>query len=287
MIVGTRGSILAMKQTEIFVERIRKEFPSLDCQIMEVKVSGDKDQSTPLHELQGFGAFVRELDDALMKGTIDVSVNSMKDMPIDSKEGVIVPAILPRASVEDVIIPVSLTELPQGATIGTSSLRRAASVRRLRPDLNVKPLRGNIQTRIRKLNEGEYDAIILAKAGLDRAEIDIPYKVIDINEMVPAPAQGAIAVACRADDVEMVERLSKIDDPKTRTEVTLERAIMKATGAGCTSPIGINACLVGGFIRLRAESYIGDVPARMDMIISKEYSDDDVREIARRLGGYT
>ena len=287
MIVGTRGSILAMKQTEIFVERIRKEFPSLDCQIMEVKVSGDKDQSTPLHELQGFGAFVRELDDALMKGTIDVSVNSMKDMPIDSKEGVIVPAILPRASVEDVIIPVSLTELPQGATIGTSSLRRAASVRRLRPDLNVKPLRGNIQTRIRKLNEGEYDAIILAKAGLDRAEIDIPYKVIDINEMVPAPAQGAIAVACRADDVEMVERLSKIDDPKTRTEVTLERAIMKATGAGCTSPIGINACLVGGFIRLRAESHIGDVPARMDMIISKEYSDDDVREIARRLGGYT
>jgi porphobilinogen deaminase len=287
MIIGTRGSILAMKQTEIFIDRIKAEFPTLDCQIVEVKVSGDKDQSTPLHELQGFGAFVRELDDALMRRTIDVSVNSMKDMPIDSKEGVVVPAILPRASVEDVIMPLSLKEIPKGATIGTSSLRRTASVKRLRPDLNIKPLRGNIQTRIRKLNEGEYDAIILAKAGLDRAEMNIPYSIIDINEMVPAPAQGAIAVACRADDVETVERLSKIDDPKTRTEVTLERAIMKATGAGCTSPIGINACLVGNFIRLRAESYIGDVPARMDMIISKEYSDNDVKEIAKRLGGCT
>ena len=285
MMIGTRGSILAMRQTEIFIEMMNKAHPAEDCVIKEIKVSGDIDQVSQLHELQGFGAFVRELDDALMKGIIDVSVNSMKDMPIESKQNVVIPAILPRASAADVIIPAPLNEIPLGAVIGTSSLRRAATMKQIRPDLIIKPLRGNIQTRIRKWKDGEYDAIILAKAGLDRTGEDVPHFVIDVNEMVPAPAQGAIAIACRGDDIETISKLSILDDPKTRTEVTLEREIMKATGAGCTSPIGINASLNGNEIQLRANSFIGRFPVRLYEVLPKDYSGEDVKRIAFELGG--
>jgi porphobilinogen deaminase len=285
MMVGTRGSVLAVRQTEIFIEMMNRTHPAEDCEIKEIKVSGDIDQVSQLHELQGFGAFVRELDDALIKGTIDVSVNSMKDMPIESKENVVVPAILPRASAADVIIPVPLNEIRAGAVIGTSSLRRAATVKQIRPDLTVKPLRGNIQTRIRKWKDGDYDAIILAKAGLDRTGEDVPYAVMDVNEMIPAPAQGAIAVACRGDDIETIRKLSMLDDPKTRTEVTLEREIMKVTGAGCTSPIGINASLNGNEIHLRAISFIGRFPVRLYEVLPKDYSGEDVKRIALELGG--
>jgi len=285
MMIGTRGSILAMRQTEIFIEMMNKVHPTEDCVVKEIKVSGDVDQVSQLHELQGFGAFVRELDDALTKRIIDVSVNSMKDMPIESKQNVVIPAILPRASVADVIIPVPLNEIPFGAVIGTSSLRRTATVKQIRPDLIIKPLRGNIQTRIRKLKDGEYDAIILAKAGLDRTGENVPYAVMDVNEMTPAPAQGAIAVACRGDNIETIRKLSAVDDPKTRTEVTLEREIMKATGAGCTSPIGINASLNGNEIQLRANSFIGRSPVRLYEVLPKDYSEEDVKRIAFELRG--
>jgi porphobilinogen deaminase len=285
MLIGTRGSALAMKQTEIFIGMMNRVYPAEDCVIKEIKVSGDVDQTSQLHELQGFGAFVRELDDALIKRVIDVSVNSMKDMPIESKQDVVIPAILPRASVADVVIPIPLNEIPLGAVIGTSSLRRTATVKQIRPDLTVKPLRGNIQTRIRKWKNGEYDAIILAKAGLDRTGEDVPYAVMNVNEMVPAPAQGAIAVACRGDDVETIRKLSKLDDSKTRAEVTLEREIMKATGAGCTSPIGINATLNGNEIQLRANSFIGASPVRLFEILPRDYSQEDVKRIASQLVG--
>jgi porphobilinogen deaminase len=285
MMIGTRGSALAMRQTEIFIEMMNRAHPAENCVIKEIKVLGDVDQTSQLHELQGFGAFVRELDDALIKRVIDVSVNSMKDMPIESKQDVVIPAILPRASAADVVIPIPLNEIPLGAVIGTSSLRRAATVKQIRPDLIVKPLRGNIQTRIRKWKDGEYDAIILAKAGLDRTGEDVPCAIIDVNEMVPAPAQGAIAVACRGDDIETIRKLSKLDDPKTRAEVTLEREIMKATGAGCTSPIGIYATLNGNDIQLRANSFIGVSPVRFFEVLPRDYSQEDVKRIASQLVG--
>ena len=286
MIIGTRGSALAMEQTNIFINALLNDgISSSEYIVKEVRVSGDVDQISPLHELQGFGAFVRELDDALLKGTIDVSVNSMKDMPIKSRPGIIIPAILPRGDVRDVVLPGSLDELDEGSTIGTSSLRRSATIRRTRPDLVIKPLRGNIQTRMRKLDEGEYDAIILAKAGLDRMGIDLPYAVLDVEDMVPAPAQGAIAIACRENDTEIVELLSKIDDLRTREEVTLERAIMEATGAGCTSPIGINASLQGDCFTLCAESFISDLPVKFTRTIRRTYSEDEVNAMAKELRG--
>ena len=285
MMIGTRGSMLAIRQTEIFIESFQKMFPSEPYEVKEIKVSGDADQISPLHELQGFGAFVRELDDALIRGNIDVSVNSMKDMPIDPKDGVVVPAVLPRADVRDVIIPISLDELPSGSVIGTSSLRRTATIGKMRPDLDIRPLRGNIQTRIRKFAEGEYDAIVLAKAGLDRSEISVRYSVLSIDNMVPAPAQGAIAIACRSNDEGMIERLSKLDDPVTRAEVTIERYIMKATGAGCTSPIGINAEAVPDGFRVRAESFMGSVPVKVDAIIRRDDQKKGLDDVVSILKG--
>lgn len=286
MIVGTRESKLAMRQTEIFVESMRKTHPGIACEIVGMKVSGDIDQTSPLSELQGFGAFVRELDSALLAGKIDVSVNSMKDMPIEYPEGITVPAILPRAAVEDVMIPCGIDDLKLGAVVGTSSIRRAASIKVLRPDLNTMPLRGNIHTRLSKLDDGRYDAIVLAKAGLDRMGINRKMTALNVDDFIPAPAQGAIAISCRSDDPCTIGILKKLDCASTRAEVEAERTIMRLMNAGCSSPIGINAEINGSNIRMRAISFeYSEIPIKIDRLIPAEYTTDDLKSIANTLMG--
>ena len=286
MKIGTRESRLALRQTEIFVGKLIASSPETRTEIISMKSLGDIDLKSPLSNMSAVGAFVRELDEALVAERIDVSVNSLKDVPTKMDSRLTVAAILERDSDRDVILPCPLEALPEGATVGTSSVRREMMLREARPDIAVKPLRGNIHTRLSKLDAGEYDAIILAKAGLERMGIDRPSFTLDESVFIPAPAQGAIAAECRADDAETIDLLKTIDHADTRAAVEAERAVMRTMGAGCSSPVGINARPEGDKLRIRAVSYgYTDSPRRTDITIPKNWTERDILHISDYLTG--
>lgn len=286
MKVGTRESLLAMRQTDIFKERFGALHPEVELEIISMKALGDIDLTSPLDQMSSVGAFVRELDDAMLRGRIDASVNSLKDIPTKMQEGLTIPAVFERDAVEDVILPCPLDELPEGATVGTSSIRRQMLLKEVRPDLKITPLRGNIHTRMSKLDSGNYDAIILAKAGLDRMGIVRPMYALDPKVFVPAPAQGTIALECRSGDAQNEPLLRELDHRDTRIAVDLEREIMKQMGAGCSAPVGINAKVEGGRISLHAVSYgYTPEPRRVDMTVPADYVSSDVQGISDYLIG--
>ena len=286
MKVGTRESKLAMRQTEIFCERMSELNPDVPVEVVGMKSLGDIDLTSPLSQMSNVGAFVRELDDAIINGSIDASVNSLKDIPTVMPKELKVVAVFPRDADEDVILPCPLEDLPKGARVGTASVRRECMLRELRPDLEILPLRGNIHTRLEKLDAGEYDAIILAKAGLDRMGIERPMFVLDKKHFIPAPAQGALAVECRSDDTQAIKVLGRLDHMPTRTAVGAERGIMNLMGAGCSAPVGINATVVGDMINIRAVSYnYTDEPRRVDVDIPIDYVLDEILGIAEYLIG--
>jgi len=284
MMIGTRDSRLALAQTDLFIE-LASPHSGAEMKIKKIKTAGDIDQRSDLKDMGGYGAFVRELDNALLAREIDVSVNSMKDVPVLRDPKITIGAVLPRASCEDVILPMRLDELPHGAVVGSSSVRRSVILNNIRPDLEIKGLRGNIDTRLRKLDEGGYDAIILAKAGLERLGIDREMHSLSIDEFVPAPAQGAIAVACRSSDSEAIDILRKVDDADTRAETQAERAIMKIMGGICSSPVGINAKKEKNGLRIRAMFFDGTVLRRCDKVIRLDHSVSDLERIAAELKG--
>ena len=286
MRVGTRESKLAMRQTEIFCERMSELNPDVQCDVVGLKSLGDIDLTSPLDKMAATGAFVRELDEAMKQDRIDCSVNSLKDIPIDVDPELTIVAIFPRDSDEDVILPCPLEDLPEGARVGTASVRRRNMLMEVRPDLVIENLRGNIHTRLKRLDDGDFDAIILAKAGLDRMGIDRPMHVLDKASFVPAPAQGAIAVECRKDDADVVAALRKLDHMPTRIAVGVERGIMKLMGAGCSSPVGINAVVDGDVVHVRAVSYgYTDEPRRVEKDLPCDYVMDELLDIADYLTG--
>lgn len=286
MIVGTRESKLAMRQTEIFVEKIKEKCGIDECEVIGIKSLGDKDLKMPLCGMSVIGAFVRELDDALINREIDVSVNSYKDIPTTLREGLAIGAVLERDSPEDIILPVPLDELPEGAVVGTSSVRREHILRHVRPDVQIKPIRGNIHTRLSKLDEGEYDAIILAKAGLERMEIDRSHGILDPDVFIPAAAQGTIAMECRKDDAKTLEILKKVDDYSARLETGAERGIMKLMQAGCSSPVGINAKFIGDELNVKGVSFTyTPEPRWVDTWIPEHFVMDEMLNIADYLTG--
>ena len=286
MRVGTRESKLAMRQTEIFCERMSEFNPDVKCDVVGLKSLGDIDLTSPLDKMAATGAFVRELDEAMKQDRIDCSVNSLKDIPIDVDPELTIVAIFPRDSDEDVILPCPLEDLPKGARVGTASVRRRNMLMEVRPDLVIENLRGNIHTRLKRLDDGDFDAIILAKAGLDRMGIDRPMHVLDKGSFVPAPAQGAIAVECRKDDADVVSALRKLDHMPTRIAVGVERGIMKLMGAGCSSPVGINAVVYGDVVHVRAVSYgYTDEPRRVEKDLPCDYVMDELLDIADYLTG--
>ena len=286
MRVGTRESKLAMRQTEIFCQRMAGANPDIDCEVVGLKSLGDIDLTSPLNQMAATGAFVRELDEAMIKGAIDCSVNSLKDIPIDVNKELMVVAVFPRDADEDVILPCPLEELPQGARVGTASVRREKQLHEVRPDLEIVNLRGNIHTRLQRLDDGDFDAIILAKAGLDRMGIDRPMHVLDKTRFIPAPAQGAIAVECRKSDDATRIALQRLDDMSTRIATGVERGIMKLMGAGCSSPVGINATVEGDMVRVRAVSYdYTEEPRRVETVLPCDYIMDELLDIAEYLTG--
>ncbi len=286
MRVGTRESKLAMRQTEIFCQRMAWANPDIDCEVIGLKSLGDIDLTSPLNQMAATGAFVRELDEAMIKGAIDCSVNSLKDIPIDVNKELMVVAVFPRDADEDVILPCPLEDLPQGARVGTASVRREKQLHEVRPDLEIVNLRGNIHTRLQRLDDGDFDAIILAKAGLDRMGIDRPMHVLDKTRFIPAPAQGAIAVECRKSDDATRIALQRLDDMPTRIATGVERGIMKLMGAGCSSPVGINATVEGDMVRVRAVSYdYTEEPRRVETVLPCDYIMDELLDIAEYLTG--
>ncbi|MBE6514379.1 MAG: hydroxymethylbilane synthase [Thermoplasmata archaeon] len=288
MKVGTRESALAMRQTDIFREKLRAIRPDVEVEVVGMKALGDIDLTSPLSQMSNVGAFVRELDDAMIRGAIDASVNSLKDIPTKMDPRLTIPAVFERDAVEDVILPCPLEELPEGARVGTSSIRRERLLKEARPDLEIVPLRGNIHTRMDKLDAGKYDAILLAKAGLDRMGIDRPMYKLDRKVFIPAPAQGTIAVECRSDDDANGEILRKLDHMPSRIAVEAERDIMRLMGAGCSAPVGINAVTVGNDISIHAVSFdYTPEPRRVDVRLPVGYTQEEASAIADYLIGKT
>ncbi len=278
LVVGTRGSKLALAQTEKVAERLREKY---EVEVKIVKTAGDILKDRPLYEFKGIGAFVRALDTALAEGKVDIAVHSYKDVPTQRVGGTIIAAVLKRDSPCDVLVSKDgggIDELPEGAVVGTSSLRRRAQLKRLRGDLKFENLRGNLDTRLRKLNEGLYDAIVVAEAGLQRLKIDISYYRFEPDVVVPPANQGIIAIATRAGEEDLVTFLN---DDRTWLEAMVERAVVRELGVGCAVPVGVYA-EAKSKVRLICEvldrKYI-----RVDEKLSRKNAVEEALEIGRML----
>ena len=250
--IGTRGSPLALAQSEMVRGRLG---PADESAITIIKTSGDLLLDRPLSEAGGKGLFTKEIDEALLAGRIDLAVHSLKDVPTWLPEGIVLAAILEREDPRDAFISLkarTLRDLPTGATVGSASLRRQAQILHRRPDLKVTLLRGNVETRLRKLVEGAVDATLLALAGLKRlGRADAATAILEADEMLPAPAQGAIALACRAADKRTRDRLAALEHAPTRAEVTAERALLEALDGSCRTPIAALARAPGDRLTIR------------------------------------
>ena len=253
IVVGTRGSPLALAQAERAVEALKARHPNVDVDVQIVTTTGDASQETPLSEL-GLGVFTKELEAALLDGRIDMAAHSLKDMSATGPEGLAIAAVLEREDPCDVVVSRSgatLAELPLGAVVGTSSPRRAALVRAARPDAVVQGVRGNVGTRIRKMQEGQYDALVLAAAGLVRLGREgEATERLDPLTFIPAVGQGAIALQARSDDEELLRMLAALEHQATRWEVTAERAFLRAMGGGCRTPMGCFGSVMNEYIRV-------------------------------------
>ena len=257
IVIGSRGSILALAQSEMIKKRLENNYPDYEFEIKVIVTSGDKDLVSNWNNsdksLKSF--FTKEIEQELLDGVIDIAVHSMKDMPIVSPPGLICGATPDREDNRDVLVSregKKLMELPEGAVIGTSSLRRTMGLKTLRPDLEIKQLRGNIHTRLRKLDEGQYDAILLAAAGLIRVGLgDRITEFLDYDLMMPAPAQGALYIQCREKDPFIQEILNSIHNPKIEEIVAIEREFSKIFDGGCHTPMGCTGNLNGDLITLQ------------------------------------
>ena len=254
--LGTRGSPLALAQARLAAAAIEAAhgWPPGSVRLLIVKTSGDRIQDRPLADIGGKALWTKELDLALLAGESDASVHSMKDVESERPDALRIAAMLPRADARDRLIGAeSIAALRQGAVVGTSSPRRAAQIRRSRPDLQIVPIRGNVDTRLAKLAAGEVDATLLAAAGLDRLDRSDVGHAISVYEMLPAPAQGAIGIECRADDVTTAALLQAINHRETHDAVLAERAFTRALGGSCHSPVAALATVDGDQIALRVE----------------------------------
>ncbi len=256
VILGTRGSELALAQTNAIAAAIRALAPGVETVIEIIASQGDKIQNIPLAQMGGKGLFTKELEDALLEHRVDLAVHSLKDLPTELPKGLCLAAITEREDPRDVLVShsgASLAALPQGAKVGTSSLRRRAQLLAARPDLDMPDIRGNVPTRLKKVAEGNYDATLLALAGLKRLGLDahatdiLPYEI-----MLPAPGQGALGIECREDDAELRALLAGLSHPDTAASVTAERALLESLGGGCHTPLGTWAEVRDGQLSLQA-----------------------------------
>ena len=247
--LGTRGSALAIAQSEWVASKLRKAYPDVEIEIVPIVTGGDRSQATetPLSSYSEKGIFAKEIEQALLADEIDLAVHSMKDLAATLPSGLVIAAVPQRVDVRDVLVGVKLADLPSGARVGTGSARRRALLSQLRPDLQLLEIRGNIDTRIAKLKNGGYDSIVLAAAGLLRlGHASVIAEYMDPYSFVPDPGQGALAIQARDDDLSTLTLCEGLNDPAEFTCVRAERAFLRALGGGCTSPVGAWARLITG-----------------------------------------
>lgn len=253
--IATRKSPLALWQANFVKDRLETLYPELRVELVPMSTQGDKILDTPLAKVGGKGLFVKELETAMLERRADIAVHSMKDVPVEFPEGLGLHTICEREDPRDAFVSnrfQAIDELPQGAVVGTSSLRRQCQLRAARPDLVIRDLRGNVNTRLAKLDAGEYDAIILAAAGLKRLEMDHRITAfIEPEQSLPANGQGAVGIECRLDDHELHALLAPLEHSETRARVLTERAMNRALQGGCQVPIGAYALVEGEQIWLR------------------------------------
>lgn len=256
LIIGTRQSLLALWQSNHIAGLLRKQYPDCQVTLKKIVTKGDRILDVPLAQIGGKGLFTKEIETELLDGTVDLAVHSLKDMPTVLPEGLCLTAITTRANVGDAFVSnkyASFSELPQGAVLGTSSLRRKAQLLAVRPDLKIVDLRGNVDTRLRKLDEGQMDAIILAAAGLERlGHADRIREIIPTTVCLPAVGQGALAIECRSDNKEVRETLAFLNDLPTKQATDAERAFLGLIEGGCQVPIGVHAEVENDNVKIEA-----------------------------------
>jgi hydroxymethylbilane synthase len=262
-VYATRRSMLALAQGRAFVARLRAVEPLLEAQELQVVTSGDRIQDCPLADLGGKGLFVKEIEEALLERRADFAIHSIKDLPGTLPSGLIVACVPEREDPRDALVAPqhgTLDALPRGGRVGTSSLRRMVAIRVYRPDLQVVPLRGNVDTRLRKVDAGACDAIVLALAGLVRLGLEArATQVLSTDLSLPAPGQGALGIECRAEDEQMRALLAHLHDPEAATCIAAERGVLVALGGDCKTPLGAYAERTSESMRLRA--FVADAEA--------------------------
>lgn len=254
--IGTRQSALALWQAHHVADELKKIYPQIQVEMVHFNTKGDKILEKSLAEIGGKGLFTAELEEAMHEGLIDIAVHSLKDMPTELPDGLVLGAITQRETPFDALVAPAyktLAALPEGAKVGTSSLRRQAQLLHARPDLKIHVLRGNVQTRLNKLESENFDAIVLAQAGLKRLEMDhVITEIFKPEIMLPAVGQGALAIECRQEDQEMLDMLRPLNDSDTRYAVAAERAFLRSLNGGCQVPMGVYATVKAGQLQVQA-----------------------------------
>ena len=283
-LVGARGSQLSVAQTNWVISELKKVNPDSEYEIKTITTKGDTD-TRPLFTIDQKGIFEKEIDRAVAQKEVDFAVHSLKDVPSELDAGLILACIPKREVVNDVFISSdgsSLDDISPDSIIGTSSLRRAVQVSRKRPDVTVKPIRGNIETRIKKVSGENYDGIVLAQAGISRLGVDVKYSPLSINDFSPSPGQGAIAIVTRENDTQTISMLKKIEDSTSRLEIEAERALSDFVDSGCRFPIGAYAKSNGSEITLDVVAF--SVDGKKSIHVTKTGNKDDPYSIGKSAG---
>jgi hydroxymethylbilane synthase len=288
LVIATRGSRLALWQANAVNGSLQKLYPSLDVTLEVVKTTGDIMQDVPLAKIGGKGLFVKEIEEALLCGRADLAVHSIKDVPTVLPQGLVLACVPGREDCRDAFLSVEyadLKALPEGAKVGTSSLRRQAQLLAMRPDLRVVPLRGNVDTRLRKLNEGIYDAIVLAAAALCRLDLTAPVlRLFEAELFLPAAGQGALGIECRTDDHELAGILQELEDHTTRLCVEAERGLLAGLEGGCQVPVAAHARLRDENT-LHLKALVANIDGSRVLRREKSGSSADPRGLGLRLAG--
>jgi hydroxymethylbilane synthase len=283
-LVGARGSKLSIAQTNWVISELKKVNSNSEYEIKPITTKGDTD-TRPLFTIEQKGIFEKEIDKAVAEKEIDFAVHSLKDVPSKLADNLIIASIPKREKVNDVFISsngLSLDEIKAGSVIGTSSLRRAVQVSRKRSDVVVKPIRGNIETRIKKTSEENYDAIVLAQAGISRLGVDIKSTTLSIEDFSTSPGQGAIAIVARIDDPQTIEMLKKIEDPDSRLEIEAERALSDFIDSGCRFPLGAYAKSNGSEMTLTVSAY--SVDGKQFLKVTRSGDKNNPKSLGRQVG---
>ena len=284
-VVGARGSKLSQAQTNWVISELQKIDSSLSFEFKTITTKGDTD-TRPLFAMEQKGIFEKEIDRAVFEKEVDFAVHSLKDVPSQLDENLIIACIPKREAINDVLITrdgFDIDSIPSNSVIGSSSLRRAVQITRKRPDLNVKPVRGNIETRINKVIDGKFDGVVLAQAGITRLGTSVKLSKLSLDDFPPSPGQGALAIVCREDDSKTLEILQQIEDPKSRKEIEAERALSDSVDSGCRFPVGAFAVSDSNSLTLKVAVYSMD--GKKSIILEKSDNINNAVELGKSLGG--